>query len=167
MKWSPYTPLIELLIIDEANRLKDAGLELVRDFADCGEFGLVFLEKRVARAPQLYSRIEADFPVPMGFSVVTIMLPSSVLMMSLATVYFMDAEEAHTELRFHHVFCSCCTDHIRQALYGEVSLLRGVVWQKRISLRPSICSTSCSGKAARTSRSARVSCPVVLVRMVA
>jgi len=28
-----YTPLIELLIVDEANRLKDAGLELVRDFA--------------------------------------------------------------------------------------------------------------------------------------
>ncbi len=36
-----YTPLIELLIVDEANRLKDAGLELIRDFADRGEFGLV------------------------------------------------------------------------------------------------------------------------------
>jgi hypothetical protein len=38
-----YTPLIELLIVDEANRLKDAGLELMRDFADRGEFGLVLL----------------------------------------------------------------------------------------------------------------------------
>ncbi len=41
-----YTPLIELLIVDEANRLKDAGLELVRDFADRGELGLVLLGMR-------------------------------------------------------------------------------------------------------------------------
>ena len=36
-----FSPLIELFIVDEANRLKDAGLELMRDFADRGEFGLV------------------------------------------------------------------------------------------------------------------------------
>lgn len=57
-----FSHLIEPLIVDEANRLKDAGLELVRDFADRGEFGLVLLgkpglEKRLMRAPQLHSRV--------------------------------------------------------------------------------------------------------------
>jgi len=54
--------MVELIVIDEAERLSTSAIEYLRDLFDRTEIGLIFIgmpgiEKRMARYPQLYSRV--------------------------------------------------------------------------------------------------------------
>ena len=63
LDWNPDDPCrTELLIIDEADRLKTTGLEQVRDYFDRSDLGVILIgmpgfDRQLARYPQLYSRI--------------------------------------------------------------------------------------------------------------
>lgn len=57
--WPDY---VELVIIDESERLSDSAIEHLRDLYDRGDHGLLFIgmpgiEKTFSRYPQLYSRV--------------------------------------------------------------------------------------------------------------
>jgi len=97
---TPEPAFTELLIVDEADRLKTSGLEHLRDVYDRHDLGLILigmpgLEKRLARYPQLYSRIGfAHRYQPLSIAELTFVLthPWQRLGLTLNTEDFTDAE---------------------------------------------------------------------------
>jgi DNA transposition AAA+ family ATPase len=97
----------ELVIVDEADWLKTVGLEQVRDSYDRGQFRVVLIgmpgiEKRLARYPQLYSRVGFVHPFrPLGTEEVTFLLTRQWqrLGLGLAPDDFTDAEALAAVIR--------------------------------------------------------------------
>jgi DNA transposition AAA+ family ATPase len=93
-------PFAELQIIDEADRLKTASLEQIRDHHDRTGIGVVLIgmpgiERRLARYPQLYSRIGfAHEYQPLSSDEVTFVLTRhwQALGMAISADDFTDAE---------------------------------------------------------------------------
>lgn len=97
----------ELIIVDEADRLRMSGLEQLRDIYDRAQLGLILIgmpgiEKRLARYPQLYSRVGFVHQFrPLGAEEVRFILEHKweQLGLELRVEDFTDAEAVATILR--------------------------------------------------------------------
>ena len=105
--WPP-ADACKLLIIDEADRLRLNGLELIRDIYDREHMGLVLigmpgLEKRLARFPQFYSRVGFAHPFqPLGKEEMLFLLEHKWKELGLTLQHddFTDAEAVAAVIRF-------------------------------------------------------------------
>ena len=122
--YDEFTPQIDvrpdptqLVLVDEADRLKTAALDQLRSIFDQGGIGLVLvgmpgLEKRLARYPQLYSRIGFvhEFKPLSQADVRQLLrerwLPSGV---SLPAQAWIDEEAIATLVRIARASSACCT----------------------------------------------------------
>lgn len=106
-EWFKLADQTELIIVDEADRLKVQGLEQMRDIYDRRGIGLILIgmhgiEKRLARYPQLYSRVGFVHQYrPLSDEEVRFILESKwqQLGLELKSEDFTDAEAVATILR--------------------------------------------------------------------